>query len=95
MIDPQVLAQIAARGRRAASVNVLGGPLAECSRQPVTGYYRNGCCDTGPEDLGRHVVCVQVTAAFLTYSHRAGNDLSTPNQRFDFPVLQHGTSWLM
>ncbi|HEX7537054.1 MAG TPA: DUF2237 family protein, partial [Dermatophilaceae bacterium] len=56
--------------------NVLGGPLEECGKDPVTGFYRDGCCDTGPQDLGSHTVCAVVTADFLAHQQRAGNDLS-------------------
>jgi uncharacterized protein (DUF2237 family) len=59
--------------------NVLGGELASCSESPRTGYYRNGCCDTGPGDLGVHTVCARVTAEFLEFSRANGNDLSTPH----------------
>jgi uncharacterized protein len=64
-------------GRR-PSRNVLGGPLASCSESPRTGFFRNGCCDTSPEDFGSHTVCVVMTADFLAFSRAAGNDLSTP-----------------
>ena len=60
------------------SLNVLGGPLESCSTDPMTGFYRNGCCDTGPEDVGSHTVCVILTAEFLAFSKYLGNDLSTP-----------------
>ena len=58
--------------------NVLGEPLAECCSKPMTGFYRDGSCNTGPEDVGMHTVCTQVDAAFLAFSKAAGNDLSTP-----------------
>ena len=64
-----------------ASVNVLGGALDACSARPVTGFYRNGCCDTGPEDRGMHSVCAVMTAEFLALSKYLGNDLSTPRPR--------------
>lgn len=73
--------------------NVLGGPLKSCSTKPLTGFYRNGCCDTGAEDMGIHVVCTQVTAEFLAYSKDQGNDLSTPNPYFGFPGLNPGDRW--
>ena len=73
--------------------NVLGGVLAPCSIAPRTGFYRDGCCNTGPEDFGLHVVCAQVTAAFLTFAHRHGNDLITPAPQFQFPGLKPGDRW--
>ena len=82
------------RGRR-PSLNVLGGPLEDCSLRPVTGFYRNGCCDTGPEDVGSHTVCVVTTAAFLAFSKKAGNDLSTPMPDYGFPGLVPGDRWCL
>jgi uncharacterized protein len=76
-------------------LNVFGEKLVPCSADPVTGFYRNGCCSTGAEDLGRHVVCAEVTAAFLEYSKRAGNDLSTPRPEFGFPGLKPGDRWCL
>jgi uncharacterized protein (DUF2237 family) len=73
--------------------NVLGGELQPCSMDPVTGFYRNGCCETGPEDLGQHTVCAVMTEAFLAFSMSAGNDLSTPRPEFDFPGLKPGDRW--
>ena len=70
--------------------NVLGGELATCSESPRTGFYRNGCCDTGPGDLGVHTVCARVTAEFLAFSASVGNDLSTPHPELEFPGLQPG-----
>ena len=70
------------RGKRAR--NVLGGPLADCCSDPMTGFFRDGCCNTGPEDHGAHVVCVQVTKEFLEFSLARGNDLSTPMPDFGF-----------
>ena len=67
--------------------NVLGGELEPCSNDPVTGFYRNGCCETGPHDLGLHTVCAVMTAEFLSYSKRAGNDLSTPLPEYGRPRL--------
>ena len=72
------------------SRNVLGGPLGTCSNDPLTGFYRNGCCDTGPEDVGSHTVCAVMTAEFLEFSKNAGNDLSTPQHDFGFPGLKPG-----
>ena len=75
--------------------NVFGEPLAVCSIAPMTGFYRSGCCDTGPEDLGAHVVCVETTAAFLEFSKSRGNDLSTPVPEFGFPGLKPGDCWCL
>ena len=73
--------------------NVLGTQLQVCSLEPLTGFIRNGCCDTGPEDLGSHTVCVQVTDEFLAFSKSQGNDLSTPRPEFEFPGLKAGDRW--
>ena len=73
--------------------NVLGGPLQPCSFDPLTGYYRNGCCDTGEDDLGLHLVCTQVTAEFLAHQRSIGNDLSTPMPMYLFPGLKPGDRW--
>ncbi|HZQ61953.1 MAG TPA: DUF2237 domain-containing protein [Casimicrobiaceae bacterium] len=73
--------------------NVLGGTLATCSARPLTGFYRDGCCNTGPEDLGLHVVCAQVTADFLQFARRQGNDLVTPVPEYNFPGLKPGDRW--
>ena len=81
-------------GRR-SSRNVLGGMLELCSTRPMTGFFRNGCCDTGPEDLGSHTVCVVMTAEFLAFSKAAGNDLSTPRPEFGFPGLRPGDRWCL
>jgi uncharacterized protein len=75
------------------SVNVLGGPLRPCSTQPVTGFFRNGHCDTCAGDYGCHTVCVEVSADFLAFSRAAGNDLSTPRPEYNFPGLQPGDRW--
>jgi uncharacterized protein (DUF2237 family) len=77
------------------SRNVFGAPLESCSTTPMTGFFRNGCCDTGPEDGGSHTVCVVVTAEFLEFSKARGNDLSTPMPRFGFPGLQPGDRWCL
>ena len=77
----------------APSVNVLGGRLQECGRDPVTGFYRDGCCTTGPQDLGSHTVCAVVTAEFLEQQQRVGNDLVTPHPEFGFPGLHPGDRW--
>jgi uncharacterized protein (DUF2237 family) len=73
--------------------NVLGGPLAPCSTSPRTGFFRDGCCNTGPDDVGLHVVCARMTAEFLAFSQRTGNDLSTPHPEFGFPGLKPGDRW--
>lgn len=73
--------------------NVLGGPLASCSMDPLTGFTRTGCCETGPDDLGSHTVCARVTAEFLAFSRSCGNDLSTPMPDYGFPGLKPGDHW--
>lgn len=73
--------------------NVLGGELEECGTDPVTGFFRDGCCHTGPEDLGSHTICAVVTAEFLEHQLRIGNDLSTPRPEFRFPGLEPGDRW--
>ena len=73
--------------------NVLGGELLPCSYDPLTGFYRDGCCETGPDDHGTHVVCSRVTAAFLDFSREHGNDLSTPRPEWRFIGLQPGDRW--
>ena len=71
--------------------NVLGEPMVICCEDPLTGFYRTGKCDTGPDDHGLHTVCVQATSEFLEYSKSVGNDLSTPMTEFGFPGLKEGT----
>ncbi|MCY7302066.1 MAG: DUF2237 domain-containing protein [Thermoleophilia bacterium] len=73
--------------------NVVGGTLLPCSNEPVTGFFRDGCCSTGPEDLGSHTVCAVMTAEFLTFSMETGNDLSTPRPEWGFPGLQPDDHW--
>jgi uncharacterized protein len=73
--------------------NVLGGPLEPCGTDPVTGFYRDGCCSTGPEDLGRHTICAVVSAEFLEHQRSIGNDLLTPVPAFRFPGLHPGDRW--
>ncbi|MDX6377622.1 MAG: uncharacterized protein QOE98_1925 [Gaiellaceae bacterium] len=73
--------------------NVVGGELLVCSNAPLTGFYRDGCCGTGPEDAGSHTVCVVATPDFLEFSRRAGNDLSTPHLEWGFPGLTPGDRW--
>ena len=75
--------------------NVLGGALEPCSLQPRTGFTRTGCCETGPEDVGSHTVCAEMTAGFLAFSRARGNDLSTPMPRFGFPGLVPGDRWCL
>ncbi|MGE3334906.1 MAG: DUF2237 family protein [Rhodospirillaceae bacterium] len=75
--------------------NVLGGALQMCSAKPVTGFFRDGCCNTGPSDIGSHTVCVVMTAEFLAYSKRSGNDLSTPIPEYAFPGLNPGDRWCL
>jgi uncharacterized protein (DUF2237 family) len=76
-------------------VNVLGGRLVTCSTQPLTGFFRDGCCHTGPQDAGSHTVCAIMTDEFLAYSQMAGNDLSTPRPEFDFCGLKSGDRWCL
>jgi uncharacterized protein (DUF2237 family) len=73
--------------------NVLGGALEPCGEDPLTGFYRDGCCHTGPEDLGSHTICAVVSDEFLEFQRAIGNDLSSPRPEFDFPGLQAGDRW--
>ncbi|MBA8826017.1 hypothetical protein FHX42_003383 [Saccharopolyspora lacisalsi] len=73
--------------------NVLGGELEACGTDPLTGFYRDGCCNTGPEDIGNHTVCAVVTNEFLSHQQEAGNDLSTPRPEFGFSGLTAGDRW--
>lgn len=75
--------------------NVLGGDLATCSTSPMTGFYRNGCCETGGDDRGVHIVCAVMTDAFLAFTKSRGNDLSTPAPMFGFPGLKPGDKWCL
>lgn len=75
--------------------NVLGGQLESCCTSPMTGYYRDGKCNTGAGDYGAHIVCAQVTEQFLTYTKMMGNDLSTPVPVFNFPGLKPGDRWCL
>ncbi|WAX57253.1 DUF2237 domain-containing protein [Jatrophihabitans cynanchi] len=77
----------------AGARNVLGGPLQACGRDPVTGFYRDGSCTTGPDDLGSHTVCAVVTREFLAHQQQVGNDLSTPLPQYGFPGLRPGDRW--
>ncbi len=78
---------------RAEERNVLGGPLEGCSTDPVTGFYRDGRCSTGPQDVGNHTVCAVVTEEFLAHQASVGNDLSTPRPEWRFPGLRPGDRW--
>lgn len=80
---------------RAPRINVLGGALLPCSLAPLTGFFRNGCCDTGHEDGGSHTVCAVMTEAFLAFSRARGNDLSTPMPQYGFPGLRPGDRWCL
>ena len=77
------------------SVNVFGEPLDGCSEAPLTGFFRDGCCNTSEADVGSHTVCVQVTAEFLEFSRFRGNDLTTPQPAFGFPGLKPGDRWCL
>lgn len=78
-----------------ASVNVLGGRLQTCSTAPMTGFWRDGCCNTGPADRGRHTVCAIVSEGFLAFSKDRGNDLSTPRPEYGFEGLKPGDRWCL
>lgn len=78
-----------------AKLNVLGEPLTSCSENPLTGYYRDGCCNTEDADIGSHTVCTRVTADFLEFSRAMGNDLSTPHAEFGFTGLRPGDQWCL
>lgn len=78
-----------------ASRNVLGGSLLACSYSPLTGFYRTGCCETGPDDVGRHIICVRVTEPFLAFSRTVGNDLLTPRPEYRFAGLKAGDRWCL
>lgn len=79
----------------AKAKNVFGSDLQPCSTEPRTGFYRDGCCNTGPSDAGLHLVCAVMTEEFLTFSSQRGNDLVTPNPLFDFPGLKPGDRWCL
>lgn len=78
-----------------AQKNVFGEVISSCSEAPLTGFYRNGCCDTGPDDLGSHTICAVMTDEFLAFSKQAGNDLSTPIPEYGFPGLKAGDRWCL
>ncbi len=75
--------------------NVFGEPLKECSKDPLTGFYRDGCCHTGPQDHGRHLVCAVMTDEFLDFSMEMGNPLKTPMPQYNFPGLNAGDKWCL
>ncbi len=75
--------------------NVMGGPLAVCCTNPMTGFFRTGCCETSRDDVGSHTVCALLTAEFLAFSKEAGNDLSTPRPEYGFPGLKPGSRWCL
>ncbi len=77
------------------SLNVLGTPLQSCGTDPLTGFYRDGCCETGPDDHGTHVVCAVMTVEFLAFTAARGNDLSTPRPEYRFPGLVPGDRWCL
>lgn len=77
------------------AINVLGGELKPCSTSPLTGFFRDGCCNTCSEDVGSHTVCIEITTDFLEYSRFAGNDLSSPRLEFGFPGLKEGDRWCL
>ncbi len=79
----------------AENKNVLGEALQTCCTSPMTGFYRDGTCQTGPQDRGVHVVCAQLTEAFLSYTKAQGNDLSTPRPEYNFPGLKPGDKWCL
>jgi uncharacterized protein (DUF2237 family) len=79
----------------AGARNVLGAELQPCSLEPVTGFFRNGCCETGPHDVGMHTVCAVMTAEFLAFSKSVGNDLSTPRPDLAFDGLKPGDRWCL
>jgi len=81
--------------QHARALNVLDEPLAPCSHDPLTGFFRDGCCNTSDQDLGRHTVCAVMTEAFLEFSRERGNDLITPRPEFGFPGLQPGDRWCL
>ena len=76
-------------------LNVLGEPLQPCSMNPLTGFYRDGCCKTGEDDRGKHIVCARMTEDFLNYTKSRGNDLSTAIPQFGFPGLKPGDQWCL
>lgn len=96
-VSPLILLRTAAKARKRMqeTQNVLGGALRGCGKDPMTGFYRSGDCRTGPDDLGVHVVCAQMTQSFLDYSKARGNDLITPQPQWGFPGLKPGDRWCL
>eukprot|EP00744_Colponema_vietnamica_P009975 GILI01014138.1.p1 GENE.GILI01014138.1~~GILI01014138.1.p1 ORF type:complete len:153 (+),score=30.01 GILI01014138.1:87-545(+) len=90
-----LMASSVSQAARQGVKNVLGSELQSCCTSPLTGYYRDGFCSTGPTDHGRHTVCAQVTDAFLQFSRSKGNDLITPKPQYNFPGLKHGDKWCL
>lgn len=91
----QQISKVTNMQKQAESLNVFGEPLEACSDNPRTGFYRDGCCNTGVEDAGDHVVCAQMTASFLEFSSACGNDLSTPRPEAGFAGLKPGDCWCL
>ena len=85
----------ATNGTATRPKNVLGDPLEPCSTDPMTGFYRSGACETGPQDRGDHVVCARMTEEFLRFTQKQGNDLSTPRPQMNFPGLEPGDRWCL
>lgn len=79
----------------AGAKNVLGFDLQPCSHDPLTGFYRDGCCNTGADDIGLHIICIRATTEFLEFSRERGNDLSTPHPEMMFPGVQPGDQWCL
>lgn len=97
-MHPAILVPVAGPGYPCfmdESLNVFDEPLDGCSERPLTGFFRDGCCNTGDQDVGSHTVCVSVTREFLDFSMARGNDLSTPRPEFDFPGLRPGDRWCL
>jgi uncharacterized protein (DUF2237 family) len=92
-LDQASTARAMRAGSTVAELNVLGGELEPCGTDPITGFFRDGCCHTGPEDLGSHTVCAVVTAEFLEHQQQIGNDLVTPMPEYRFPGLVPGDRW--
>ncbi|MEL7182573.1 MAG: DUF2237 domain-containing protein [Pseudomonadota bacterium] len=89
------MSETAPRPGQVEALNVAGAPLEPCSMDPVTGFFRDGCCNTGPMDAGQHTVCAVMTAEFLAHSKYMGNDLSTPRPEYRFPGLTPGDQWCL
>jgi len=89
------MSQTNGNGHHPKPKNVLGTELQSCSTDPMTGFFRDGCCNTGPTDHGRHTVCIVASEEFLEFSKAAGNDLSTPRHEYRFPGVQPGDKWCL